>query len=150
MKKIYLCLILLLTTCFINTAAFADTAIPAGLWRTYDLDGTARSLVQFSILNGRLQARIVKSLNPAKGQQFNESCVNCPAPWHNKRKVGLIVVWGLKASGNDWVDGRVLDTDSGNIYRCQVSLSPDNRVLHLHAYVAMPMLGRTVDWVRVK
>lgn len=135
---------------FLVNTANANTVAPSGLWRTYDLDGIARSLVQFSVVNGKLQARIVKTLNSAKGQQPNENCVNCPAPWQNKRKVGLVVVWGLKPSGNDWVDGRVMDSDSGNIYRCQVSLSPDGHVLHLHAYVAMPMLGRSVDWVRVK
>lgn len=150
MKKIIIALFTVFTTIFLAGAAHAEGPSPVGLWRSYDLDGIARSLVQFSIVNGKLQGRIVKTLNPAKGQQPNELCSNCPAPWTNKKKVGLTIIWGLKQQGNEWVDGRVLDTDSGGVYRCQVSVSPDNRTLHLHAYVAVPMLGRTVDWVRVK
>lgn len=123
---------------------------PIGTWQTYDLDGIARSYVRFSQSGGKLVGTIVKELNPAKGQAADPICTKCPAPWKGRKKVGITVVWGLQKQGDKWVDGRVLDTDSGGVYRCQVSVSPDNRTLYLHAYVAVPILGKTVNWSRVK
>ena len=140
-----------LTLTVVNSAPMERTSgpTPIGLWRTYDLDGVARSVVRFYQSGSSLQAQIVKIL-PSKGQKATDVCSACSGSQKNKRRLGMVIVWGLKKQGDMWVNGTVLDTDSGKTYRCQVSVSPDNRTLHFKAYVAVPVLGKTINWSRVR
>lgn len=152
-RKAILLIITLWFFCLSSISYGAQTVstspTPLGLWRTYDLDGIARSIVRFYMAGNKLQAQIVKIL-PTKGQKPTDLCTACPPPRKNKPKAGMVIVWGLsKQADGTWSGGNVLDTDSGSTYRCQLDVSPDNRILHFHAYVAIPLLGKTVDWVRV-
>jgi len=122
---------------------------PIGLWRTYDLDNNPRSIVRFYLVGNTLQGNIVKILSTNQ-QKSSDICTNCPSPWKNKSKLGMTIIWGLKKQGDQWVGGTVLDTDGGNTYSCQITLSPDNKVMYFKAYVAVPLLGKTIEWTRVK
>lgn len=128
---------------------YAESPTPVGLWQSHDLQGIPRSIVKFSVINNQLQGRIVKLLL-TKGQKPSDVCTQCPEPWRNKPKQGMVIIWGLKNKEGVWHSGKVLDTDSGKIYNCQVSVSPDNRTLYLHAYIGVQVLGKTVNWKRVK
>lgn len=127
-----------------------DVHSPLGLWRTYDLDATPRSVVKFSLAGSELRATIVKTLNGKKGQPFTGTCTACTGNNKNKPLVGITIIWGLKKQDNgEWTDGHVLDTDSGSTYRCNITLSENGQIMHFHAYLGMSFLGKTVDWQRV-
>jgi uncharacterized protein (DUF2147 family) len=139
--------ILLALTCFIFFIYHASYAMPAqnpqALWRTYDLNGQARSVLKFYITDGELRADVVKIL--AKKGTY---CEHCKGKLKNKPYLGMTIIHGLKLKNNKWIHGEVLDTDTGNTYSCNMTLSHDGETMHLHAYKGIPLFGRTVHWKR--
>jgi uncharacterized protein (DUF2147 family) len=127
---------------FLPLFAFAQ-AQPIGSWKTYDLQHNPRSIVKLTLQNGTLIGVIQKNLSPGK------ICTACRGKLRNKPLVGLPIIWGLKPEGDKWVNGHVLDVDSGKVYRCQLKVSADNRVLYFTAYVGMPLLGATLKWIKM-
>lgn len=128
----------------------SDSASPVGLWQTYDLNKTPRSIVQFySRPDNTISARIVKIL-PTKSPKFTSICDKCPEPWKGKSKLGMTIIWGLKKQGNKWVNGQVLDTDGGHLYKCEVSLSENGRILQFRPYTLTPAFGKTLNWIRME
>lgn len=127
----------------LNTA-FANSSPVAALWKTYDLKGQERSILKFYEVNGELRADVVKIL-------LNKGvyCTQCKGTLKNKPYMGMTIIYGLKLNNNKWMNGEVLDTDSGNTYRCNISLSEDGNTMYFHAYKGIPLLGRTVEWRRV-
>jgi len=133
--------LLLLFTSFMTYAQS-----PQGYWKTYDLDHRPRSIIKITERNHQLVGVIETLLPP----QTNQSrCIHCTGQRHNKLLKGMLIIWGLQKENNHWGDGYVLNTDDGNIYRCEISLSPDNKIMYFSAYVGMPMFGKTVRWKRV-
>lgn len=145
-KKLKFCLIPFL---FSFSSVFAQGESPLGYWQTYDLQHTPRSIIKFSVVNHELQGQIIKIL-PTQGETANALCTQCQGIRKNQPKLGMVVIWGLKKQGNLWQDGHILNPDTGEIYQGQLTVSNDNRILHLRAYLGTPVLGRTVDWERVK
>lgn len=119
---------------------------PTGLWRTYDLQHRPRSIVKMYIVNGKLLGIIADVLPP---QTANSVCSTCKGKWHNKKLIGLPIIWGLKKENNKWVNGKVLNIDNGKVYSCFLRVSNDNSTLYFSPYVGLPIFGRTINWVRV-
>ncbi|MDA8561878.1 DUF2147 domain-containing protein [Gammaproteobacteria bacterium] len=115
------------------------------LWRTYDLKKNLRSTVRFYINNNELKADIVESLNNKQ-----KNCQNCKGKFKNKPYIGMNIINGLKFNNNKWVNGNVLDTDTGNFYKCNISISKDKKVMFFHAYKGFPIFGQTMQWKRVE
>ena len=62
---------------------------------------------------------------------------------------GRIIVWGLKASGqNVWQDGSILDPDDNNIYRLSAVFEPDG-TLRARIFRGIPLIGKTEVLKRV-
>lgn len=139
--------ILLAFTClilFISHVSYAMTAQnPEALWRAYDLKGQPRSVLKFYIIHDELRADVVKIL--LKNGTY---CDHCKGNLKNKPYLGMTIIRGLKLKNNKWINGEVLDTDTGNTYSCNISLSTDGQTMYLHAYKGIPLFGRTVNWKR--
>lgn len=116
---------------------------PVGLWRTFDLKNNARSIVRFYQVDNEFRADVVKILI-----NVGERCNKCRGELKNKPYLGMTIIQGLKAKGNNWANGQVLDTDSGNTYSCSISLSEDGNTMYFHAFKGLPLFGRTVVWKR--
>ena len=116
---------------------------PVDLWRTYDLKGQERSVLKFYIADNELKADVVKIL-------LNKGvyCDKCKRNLKNKPYLGMTIIRGLTHKQNKWINGEVLDTDTGNTYSCHVTLSKDGKTMNLHAYKGIPLFGRTVHWQR--
>ena len=147
MKEFYLKNIFLLFL-FINllfcTSLYAMSSNNAvGLWRTYDLQGKERSVLKFYVVDNELRADVAKIL-----LYSGEHCVKCEGKNKNKPFLGMTIIQGLKLKEDKWVNGMILDTDSGKTYGCNVSISDDGRIMYLHAYKGLPLFGRTIRWVR--
>jgi len=146
MLKTFLLRFFIITIFMFSLSSFALQApSPVGLWKTYDLNHNARGLVKFSIVHGSLIGSIV---NDFPSSSSNPVCSVCKGALHNKPLIGMTIIWGLIPKANKWENGYVLDIDSGNIYRCKISISADNKILHFSPYMGIPLFGPTIDWVR--
>src|SRR5690606_28761788 len=121
-----------------------------GLWKNID-DKTGSSKAVLEIRqesNGSYTAKIIK-VTPRPGYTPKETCVSCPAPYTNKPILGLDVLTGLKADGeNNYVGGKILDPLSGKIYSTKARLSPNGKRITLRGYVGVSALGRSQTWIR--
>lgn len=50
--------------------------------------------------------------------------------------------------GDEYVDGQILDPDSGSTYRSKVKLLENGQKLSVRGYIGVPALGRTQAWNR--
>ena len=152
--KNYSIVFLILFAILLGQEALAKTAYgapsPVGYWRAYDDSGTFRSIVQMTIVNNTLQGKISKVIAPKCGSALDAYCSKCSDQFHNKPLKNLVFIWGLKKKGEKWENGHILDTDTGRIYRCQVSVSNDNKTLYVLGYVGAPLLGKKIKWIRVQ
>lgn len=135
----------IILTCLLSLICQLSYAAPnpEALWRTYDLKGQARSVLKFYVTDGELRADVVKIL--LKNGAY---CIHCKGNLKNKPYLGMTIIRGLKFKKDKWVNGEVLDTDTGNTYSCNISFSNDGKTMYLHAYKGIPLFGRTVSWKR--
>ncbi|HLK26669.1 MAG TPA: DUF2147 domain-containing protein [Caulobacteraceae bacterium] len=122
---------------------------PAGAWEIIsDADGKPRALIELTVVGGQLQGVLTKSL---RGEDPNKLCAPCKGDEHNKRIVGMRVLWGLKPAPGDpltWQGGQILDPDSGNVYSAKVSESADGKTLTVRGFIGISLIGRTQTWRR--
>ncbi|TEU30625.1 DUF2147 domain-containing protein [Alkanindiges illinoisensis] len=133
-------------------ASFAQAGDLTGTWRTIDdKTGFSKALVEIKKdSTGAYHGTIVKII-PRPGYTPKETCQNCPAPYTNKPMVGLTVLNGLQQdpkNENNFINAKVLDPLSGNIYKGKAKLSADGRRLTMRGYVGISALGRSQTWIR--
>ena len=122
---------------------------PEGRWKTFDdKTGRAKSIVSLFLENGELKVR-VDSLLPAPGKDPNKVCDKCPGERRGRRIRGMVVGWGLREKDGAWEGGKILDPENGKIYRCRLTVRPDNKYLVVRGYVGISLLGRSQKWERV-
>ena len=129
-------------------AASAQQASPVGQWRTIDdHSGKPRSIVEvYANADGTLSARIVRLLDLSKGA--DPACDACRGARHGKPVVGMVIAWGLRADGDAWSGGRILDPDNGKEYAVKFTPVDGGRKLEVRGYIGFSLLGRTQTWVR--
>lgn len=133
-------------------ASFAQAADISGTWRSIDdKTGFSKAIIEIKKdSNGVYQGKIIK-LIPRPGYTPKETCQKCPAPFTNKPTVGLNILMDLEQDpkkDNNFINGKVLDPLSGNIYSTKVRLSSDDRRLSIRGYVGVSALGRSQTWLR--
>ena len=132
----------------LSSLAFAEDI--TGLWQTID-DKTGAPKGQVEIrkeANGTFVGKVTK-ITPRTGYTHKEICVDCPAPYTNKPILGMDVLTGLKqGQGSNYVNGRILDPNTGKIYSMKAKLSANGKRLHLRGYVGVSVLGRNQIWIR--
>lgn len=140
------------------TVAWANPADPIlGYWRTIDdTTGFAKAIVHIqNAQNGSYLGTIVATVarpdyTPA------EKCINCPAPFTDRKIIGLPILWNLRSSDKtnranekQYTNGYVIDPLSGKFYQGEVRISRDGRRLTLRGHViGVPFMGRTQTWLR--
>ena len=131
-----------------SSLSFAEDI--TGMWQSIDdKTGAPKALVEIrKEANGTYAGKIVK-ITPRAGYTPKETCVDCPAPYTNKPILGLDVMTGLKqGEGLNYVNGRILDPNSGKVYSMKAKLSSNGKRLHLRGYVGVSALGRNQIWIR--
>jgi uncharacterized protein (DUF2147 family) len=138
-----LLVILVSTTC---PAAPGDPS-PVGLWKTFD-DRThqARGTVRISHQNGVFSGTIETSFKP---EELTEHCYKCSGDRKDAPVIGLNIMRGVKKNGSEYDGGEILDPETGYVYRCKFTLSPDGRKLFVRGYLGFSLLGRTQTWERL-
>jgi len=129
-------------------AAAPNLATPIGVWQVIgDDSGQPEALVRISERNGTYEGRLIEVL-PRPGVDPAARCELCPGERRHQPLKGLLVLTGLQRRGNLFEGGEILDPDSGDIYRCSLSVSDDNRKLFIRGYLGISLFGRTQTWLR--
>lgn len=135
----------------LGASAISVAAGIEGRWQTVDLDsGEPRGEVSLRLVAGVLEGHISGGrLRP--GETVDSVCTKCEGAKKNQRLLGMQVVWGMRAEGDErhYSGGRVLDTDSGGVYRASMTLSADGQTLAVRGYLGLPALGQTTTWKRL-
>ncbi len=142
------CVVGLSLAALLSSAAWADDASPAGLWRNIDdATGKPRALIRITESGGTLQGKIEKVF-PGPNESQNPKCEKCEGANKDAPVVGLAILNGLKKDGDAYAGGQILDPDNGKSYSSKVQLIDGGKKLSVRGYIGVPMLGRTQTWVR--
>jgi len=155
MKNNLICLlIVMLVVVFFNVPAKAESSL-IGTWKQIEDQGVnkgkAGSHIEIYENNGAYFGKIKKLLlDPA-----NKVCNKCPGDLKNKPLVGMIILQNMKKTGKvdkeqgiEYAGGKIIDPDSGDIYKCKMWIKDD--VLTVRGFIGISLLGRSGQWFRLK
>jgi len=148
-KKMIFGAITLSLSCFVEVYA----AELSGRWKTLDdKTGYARAEVLISKLkDGSYTGKIVK-VHALPNSQAISHCEKCTGKLKGAPLIGLQIFSGFHQnpdSQHEYVDGKVVDPLTGNVYQGKGQLNSRGNVLTLRGYLGTTLLGRTVSWIRV-
>lgn len=130
---------------FFSTILSAQTVF--GNWKTIDDNtGEVRSIVEIYQENNKVYGRIKELINPKKEDAI---CIECCCEDKDKPIRGLVVIKGLTKDGDEYNGGKILDPESGKLYKCYIELE-DANTLKVRGYIGFSLLGRTQYWERVQ
>ena len=141
MKRIILCAIALIMP---FAAALAQDVI--GKWKL--ADGTA--IVEVYKSGDSFNGKIVWLQNPTEPDGTPAKDDNNPDKNLRSRQImGLNMLSGLKKTGDEYSGGKIYDPGNGKTYNCSMKVEGD--VLKVRGSLDKKgLIGRTMDWFRVK
>ena len=130
-------------------AATAGTrlASPVGLWEPLDSSGRPLGLIQIFEVGGLYYGRIEPS---SPSDDRNARCTRCTGNRHDQPIIGLVLMRHLKPQNGEYVDGDILDPDTGRIYGCSLRLTDGGHQLIMRGFLGISLLGRSEIWRRVE
>lgn len=134
----------------VSASAFAEST-PVGFWKSID-DEThkAKSIVEISEVNGKLEGKVVKLFREPTEDQ-NPLCEKCSGGKKDKPVLGLQIMWDLKKeSSEEWNKGEILDPKNGKTYSCKIKLIENGEKLEVRGFLGFSLLGRTQTWVKAE
>lgn len=118
-----------------------------GKWKTIDdKTGKPKSVVEIFESNGKVYGKIIEIMDPAKK---DKKCEKCEGADKNKPVHGMIIIKGLTKDGEEYNDGKILDPESGNLYKCIIKLEGKDKLI-VRGYMGFSLIGRSQTWIRVK
>ena len=125
-------------------AAFAQDVV--GKWKLEDGTAIVEVYKSGDVYNGK----IVWLKNPTEADGTPAVDDLNPDPQLRKRQVlGLNMLSGLKQNGGEYTGGKIYDPGNGKTYNCSMKVEGD--VLKVRGSLDKKgLLGRTMDWFRVK
>ena len=141
MKRIIFCIIGMMMPL---AAAFAQDVI--GKWKLEDGTAIVEVYKSGEVYNGK----IVWLQNPTESDGSPAKDDKNPDPKLRTRQVlGLNMLHGLKKDGGKYSGGKIYDPGNGKTYNC--SMQVDGDVLKVRGSLdSKGLIGRTMDWFRVK
>jgi len=154
MKRMFSALVTAFAVGLSSGAVYANDADQiTGYWRSIDdATGFAKAIVQIQkASNGTYLATVAETIE-RPNYTAAEFCVDCPAPFTNRKIVDMPVVWNMKTDPKKnlhYTGGYIIDPLSGKIYAAEAKLSPDNRRLTLRGKViGAGILNSSQTWLR--
>lgn len=133
---------LLTLTLALSTASMAHSNPQVlGQWQTLDRFGSPESLVELYKSGDELQGKIVKLYDEEK---VDAVCEACSDERENQPIAGLVFITGLEADGEEWINGTVLDPETGSEYDCKIWLDGDT----LKLKAGFGFISQTKEWKR--
>lgn len=141
MKKIIFSIIALMMPL---GAAFAQDVV--GKWKLDDGSAIVEVYQQGDAFNGK----IVWLAEPTEADGTPAKDLNNPdKSLRSRQLIGLNMLSGLKKSGNEYKGGSIYDPGNGKTYNCSMKL--EGNVLKVRGSLdKRGLIGRTMDWFRVK
>ena len=141
MKKIFISMIFMLVPLM---ATFAQDVV--GKWKLEDGTAIVEVYKQGDVFNGK----IVWLQNPTEADGTPAIDNLNPDPKLRTRQVlGLNMLNNLKKVGNEYTGGSIYDPGNGKTYNCSMKVEGD--VLKVRGSLdKRGLIGRTMDWFRVK
>ncbi len=132
---------------FITLCALCATTLltaQAGIWKTLDEDGQAKSHVELSINSeGVLSGKIVKLLQKPE----TTLCDKCSGALYNKPVMQMVIVQNMRLKDGYYQGGTILDPNNGKSYKCKLWLAGTD-TLELRGSIGP--FYRTQKWTRVQ
>jgi uncharacterized protein (DUF2147 family) len=140
MKKIFVCMTVMLA----SLATYAQDVV--GKWKLEDGTAIVEVYKQGDAFNGK----IVWLQNPTEADGTPAKDDNNPdAKLRSRQLIGLNMLSGLKKTGTEYSGGSIYDPGNGKTYNCSMKVEGD--VLKVRGSLdKRGLLGRTMDWFRVK
>ena len=129
--------------------ASAKTAAVVGRWKTID-DETKqpKSIVEIIEVDGKLVGKVVMLIRKVD-EDKNPKCDKCSGDKKDQPVIGLQIMQGLKADGeNKWDGGEILDPENGKTYSCKLELIDGEKKLKVRGFIGFSFIGRTQIWER--
>jgi len=131
----------------IQNSLYPRQASPVGLWNTIsDTDGKPTAVVEIREVDHELTGTVRALLIPA--DSADSICGKCPGDRRGQRIVGMEILRGLHADGDEWTGGEILDPESGKTYRAKLKLVDHGEKLEVRGYIGFSMFGRSQTWIR--
>ena len=125
-------------------AVFAQDVV--GKWKLEDGSAIVEVYQEGDVFNGK----IVWLKNPTEADGSPAVDSNNPdAKLRSRQLIGLNMLSGLKQKGEEYSGGSIYDPGNGKTYNCSMKVEGD--VLKVRGSLdKRGLLGRTMDWFRVK
>ena len=130
----------------VSALAAASAQDVIGKWKLEDGSAIVEVYQEGNVYNGK----IVWLKNPTEADGTPAVDSNNPDKSLRTRQVlGLNMLHGLKKDGGKYAGGKIYDPGNGKTYNCSMKVEGD--VLRVRGSLdAKGLLGRTMDWFRVK
>lgn len=140
MKKIFI----VMTVMLVSLSAYAQDVV--GKWKLEDGTAIVEVYQQGDVFNGK----IVWLKNPTEADGSPAKDDNNPDEKLRSRQIiGLNMLHGLKKNGGEYSGGSIYDPGNGKTYNCSMKVEGD--ILKVRGSLdKRGLLGRTMDWFRVK
>ena len=127
---------------------WAQQTSPVGQWKTIDDEsGEAKSILAITEQDGTRTATIEQIL-AKKADGSPHVCDKCKGDLQGAPMAGLRIVWDMRRDGDEWSGGRILDPESGKVYKATMKLNEDGSQLEVRGSVAF--FGRSQFWHRIE
>ncbi|MES2380129.1 MAG: DUF2147 domain-containing protein [Bacteroidota bacterium] len=146
MKKLLLITVTIISSLFTAFAQQNNDDI-VGVWET----GNGKARVKIDKVGDYYFGRIIWLKEPLSVDgkpkvDKNNKDVNK----RNTPILGLRLVGGFKwESENRWEGGTIYDPETGNEYKCNITLV-DKNTMNIRGYIGISMFGRTDTWKRIE
>jgi len=138
---------LLLGLLVITTSVWANENKVVGVWLTQDKD----SKIEISRNDdGTFSGKVIWLKNPLKDGQPQVDKENPDEALQDRPILGLELLQGFKFDEDEWNSGTIYDPKTGNTYKCYMWFDKDDNTLHVKGYIGISIIGRSVEWTRVK
>ena len=137
--------------CGAISTSFANSI--EGYWKAIDdRTGQAVSLIAIKKMPDGTFGGTMMYRYPLVNGSTPSICAKCPQPYTNKPLIGLQVVKSFIQNPKkplEYIQGKVLETDTGRIFSDKGTLSADGRRLRLNGFVDQSIAGRNQVWIRI-
>jgi len=114
-------------------------------WKNIDDEtGKAKSIIEVYEQNGKIYGKILESLKP--GGAKGEVCDKCEGADKGKPIIGLVIVKGLTADGDQYTGGTITDPNKGKTYKCKMKVIEGGKKLQVSGCISF--LCRKQIWLK--
>lgn len=121
---------------------------PSGKWMTFHEEtGHPLSIIHiYQNPNTDSWEGTIDSIIIQPNQGENPVCTHCPGVFKDKSVIGMNFLWDFEQVDEEWVDGKILDPESGTIYSSKI-WSSGEREIQVRGYGGpFELFYRTQTW----